>query len=72
VQQQSRHARYRTIRLETVQRPPGGGAEWEYTSHGTHMLQSRIGGYDLLFVAPEQRWTPSLRVFDDILATFRR
>jgi hypothetical protein len=67
----SRDAQYRTLRLESVNRPVGGAAEWEYTGHGTHAIQTRIGGYDLLFVAPEQRWTPSVRVFDDILTTFR-
>ncbi|MGI8334905.1 serine/threonine-protein kinase [Actinomadura scrupuli] len=67
----SRDARYRTVRLEATGAPPGGGAEWEYTAPGTHALRSRLAGYDLLFVAPEDRWTPSVRVLDDILRTFR-
>jgi hypothetical protein len=67
----SRDVQYRTVRLEAIGRPAGGGAEWEYTSPGTHALRSRLAGYDLLFVAPEDRWTPSVRVFDDILRTFR-
>ncbi|MCW2883249.1 MAG: eukaryotic-like serine/threonine-protein kinase [Streptosporangiaceae bacterium] len=70
-EQRSRYAHYRTIRLEAADRPAGTGAEWEYTWLGTHALQSRVGDYDLLFVAPEDRWTPSVRMFDDILTTFR-
>jgi hypothetical protein len=71
MERRSRDADHRTIRLESVDRRAGGGAEWEYNWHRTHVLESRVGDYDLLFVASEDRWTPSLRVFDDILTTFR-
>jgi tRNA A-37 threonylcarbamoyl transferase component Bud32 len=50
-------------------------AEWEFTwgtgGRHTHVLRSRTAGYEFAFHAPDSRWTPSHRLYERILSTFR-
>ncbi|MFD0854890.1 hypothetical protein ACFQ07_21800, partial [Actinomadura adrarensis] len=50
-------------------------AEWEFTwgtsDRRTHVLRSRTAGYEFAFHAPDSRWTPSHRLYERILSTFR-
>ncbi|WP_067488984.1 serine/threonine-protein kinase [Actinomadura hibisca] len=62
---------YRRLRLEAVPELAGDAAEWEFRTGGTHELRSRAGGYEFAFRAPDARWTPSQRLHDRILKTFR-
>jgi hypothetical protein len=62
---------YRRIRLEAAPAVARGAAEWEFTTDRFRCLRSRMAGYEFLFVAPEDRWTPGQRVYDTILRTFR-
>ena len=74
-----RYPGYHRIRLE------GGGdpaapdadpaapdAELEFRwNNGMRGLESRLDGFDLLLGAPDDRWTPSERIFEGVLRTFR-
>ncbi|WP_119727981.1 serine/threonine-protein kinase [Thermomonospora amylolytica] len=62
---------YRRIRLEAVPELADGAAEWEFTTGDRRVLRCRMAGYEFLFTAPENRWTPAQRVFDAALRTFR-
>ncbi|KAB2350971.1 serine/threonine-protein kinase [Actinomadura rudentiformis] len=63
---------YRRLRLEPVPELSKGGAEWEFTwEKDRHGLRSRTAGYEFYFFAPDSRWTPGQRQYDEILQTFR-
>ncbi|MFC9971679.1 serine/threonine-protein kinase [Spirillospora sp. NPDC127200] len=62
---------YRRLRLEAVPELAEDAAEWEFRTDGTHELRSRAGGYEFAFRAPDARWTPSQRLHDRVLKTFR-
>jgi tRNA A-37 threonylcarbamoyl transferase component Bud32 len=81
-----RYPGYRLLRLEALPageqsaltRPAGKGmatAEWEFTwgtsGRRTHVLRNRAAGYEFTFHAPDSRWTPSHRLYERILQTFR-
>ncbi len=62
---------YHRIRLEGDVDSAGPDAELEFRwQSGMRGLESRTDGYDLLFGAPDSRWTPSERTFDAVLRTF--
>jgi tRNA A-37 threonylcarbamoyl transferase component Bud32 len=83
----ARYPGYRLLRLEALPasersagpRPPGGtdeaAAEWEFTwgtaDGRTHVLRSRTAGYEFTFHAPDARWTPAHRQYEQVLETFR-
>jgi hypothetical protein len=63
---------YQRLRLEDDGVHAGADAELEFRwQGGMRGLEERTDGFDLLFGAPDGRWTPSERVFDSILHTFR-
>lgn len=63
---------YRRLRLESVPELSKGGAEWEFTwEKDRHGLRSRTAGYEFYFFAPDSRWTPGQRQYDEILQSFR-
>ncbi|RAY11251.1 hypothetical protein DPM19_31340 [Actinomadura craniellae] len=66
-----RYSGYRRLRLEATPELGPGTAEWEFTWRDMRGLHSRVGGHDLFFTAPVDRWTPGQRHFDRVRATFR-
>ncbi|WP_026341718.1 serine/threonine-protein kinase [Actinomadura atramentaria] len=68
---------YRRLRLEAMPGLGHAAAEWEFTWRGggdepaRHGLRSRMPGFEFAFTAPDDRWTPAQRVYDQILRTFR-
>lgn len=62
---------YRRLRLERPTGTGDGGAEWEFVWGRAHAMRIRIGGFDLFFATPDDRWTPSLRGYGVVAQTFR-